>query len=95
MLNLNSERDGSTKLWRAMRALCLAVSLSAPTLRAKYPDNDALQAALDACLVVCNYVPTVAEILPTGGDNVAVLDDPENIGGYGADAGSLAPELPE
>lgn len=57
------QRDGSTVLYNAARVLCRIVTEFAPTLRAKYPSNEAMMALLTAIEAICPLIEPAFEPL--------------------------------
>lgn len=68
-----SLRSGMNKLLILARALCVLVTASASTIRARYPDRDALLALLTAAEGVCALLPAALSE-QAAADNLASSD---------------------
>lgn len=62
------EKDGVSTLLKLARQLCAAVNKFAPIIRAKYPSNVTLMAALAAAEVMCSTFIDEFEAIRNYGD---------------------------
>jgi hypothetical protein len=69
-------KNGLSSLNRTAKALCRAVQFAGPAIRAQYPGNAPLLAALTAAELLCDQLPaaTDAQIVLDSADAVPIKD---------------------
>lgn len=76
------DKDGIDKLVKLGKALCNTVSLFAPLLAKKYPDNVLIKNLLIAIQGVCALLPEIeSEFLLDSGQNDDLITNPEGAAG--------------